>query len=353
MRLFSLVLLLIFPALTYTQPSALDSALWSQKDTAYQQALANYQTFEQEHGHFLQTPNVKLHYLTFGDPANTAMIWAHGTFGSAYGFADIAKEISDLGFYVIAIDYYGHGQTGYPTHEVSLYHLADDIRFLMDQLEIKRTIVGGLSRGGSVASAFYDAYPDRTLAIVLEDGGSVSWVNEVHKIGLEEARKRLGEFVLPEMPLFERKSEAFWHYNKGTDKGSKNWLINSLRQDANGLWGYNPGLYQWLGEDSLQGALDGAFRPTIVPLFEASTTMMQPKIIYRNLHVPLLIFDPIDERDWMKDFLAANQALQQQHPNLITHLVYEETGHTVHFERPERFTKDLIAFLKKVQHTNR
>jgi len=324
-----------------------------QKEQTYQQALANYQAFEKEHGHFLQTPNIKLHYLTFGNPANTPLVWAHGTFGSAYGIADIAKEISDLGFYIIAIDYYGHGQTDYPTHEVSLYHLADDIRFLMDHLGIKRTIIGGLSRGGSVASAFYDAYPDRTLAIVLEDGGSVSWVKEVHKIGLEEARKRLGEFILPDMPLFEHKSAAFQHYNKQTDEGSKNWLINSLRQNANGLWGYNPGLYQWLGEDSLQGALDGAFRPTIVPLFEASTTMMQPKIIYRNLHVPLLIFDPIDERDWMKDFLAENQALQQQHPNLITHLVYKETGHAVHFERPERFTKDLIAFLKKVQHSKR
>lgn len=349
MRLFPLVLLLILPTLTYTQPAALDTSLWTKKDSAYQRALANYQAFEQEHGHFLQTPNVKLHYLTFGDPGDTAMIWAHGTFGSAYGFANIAEEISDLGFYVIAIDYYGHGQTDYPVHEVSLYHLADDIRFLMDHLELKQAIIGGLSRGGSVATAFYDTYADRTLAIVLEDGGSVSWVNAVHKMGLEEARKRLGEFVLPEMPLFEHKSEAFQHYNKHTDEGSKHWLINSLRQDANGLWGYNPGLYQWLGEDSLQGALDGAFRPTIVPLFEASTTMMQPKIIYRNLHVPLLIFDPIDERDWMKDFLAENLALQQQHPNLITHLVYEETGHTVHFERPERFTKDLIAFLQKVQ----
>ena len=103
-------------------------------------------------------------------------MWLHGTYGNAYGFVDFAEILVDSGYQVIALDYYGHGQTPLPDHPVSIYHVADDIKVLLDSLQIGRVIIGGLSRGGSIATAFYDEYPERTLALILEDGGSVSWV---------------------------------------------------------------------------------------------------------------------------------------------------------------------------------
>ncbi|WGQ12605.1 alpha/beta fold hydrolase [Pedobacter gandavensis] len=72
---------------------------------------------------------------------------------------------------LIAIDYYGHGQTDIPTHPVSLYHVGDDIKQLMDQLEIKKAVIGGWSRGGGVSTAFYDAYPEFITHIIFENTG--------------------------------------------------------------------------------------------------------------------------------------------------------------------------------------
>ena len=113
--------------------------LWSQGNPSqpvnikakYDSARVEYTQFEKKHGRFVQTKNAKMHYLEWGNPRHIPFIWVHGSFTNAYEFADLSKELVQKGYYVIAIDYYGHGQTPIPTHDVSLYHVADDIKTLM------------------------------------------------------------------------------------------------------------------------------------------------------------------------------------------------------------------------------
>ncbi|KQR67334.1 alpha/beta fold hydrolase [Pedobacter sp. Leaf176] len=134
----------------------------------YSTAKKQYSTFEKTHGRFIQTKNVNMHYLTWGNSSNPCLIWAHGSMNNGYELLDIANDLVKAGFYVIAIDYYGHGKTAIPNHAVSLYHVADDIKFLIDKLFIKRAFVGGFSRGGYIATAFYDAYPKSVSGLILE-----------------------------------------------------------------------------------------------------------------------------------------------------------------------------------------
>jgi pimeloyl-ACP methyl ester carboxylesterase len=42
-------------------------------------------------------------------------------------------------------------------------------------MKIEKAIIGGWSRGGTISSAFYDAYPETVQALIFEDGGSVAW----------------------------------------------------------------------------------------------------------------------------------------------------------------------------------
>lgn len=119
--------------------------LWSQDSPSqpvnikakYDSAQVAFTQFEKKHGGFIQTKNVKMHYLEWGNPRHTPFIWIHGSFTNAYEFADLAKELVQKGYYVIAIDYYGHGQTPIPAQDVSLYHVADDINTLMS---VKKTV---------------------------------------------------------------------------------------------------------------------------------------------------------------------------------------------------------------------
>ena len=108
----------------------------------YKKAKVNFANFEKVHGHFIETKNVRMHYLTWGRPSGIPLIWSHGSFTNGYEMLNIADSLAKANYYIIAIDYYGHGQTAIPDHEVSLYHVADDIKFLMDKLNIKKSVIG-------------------------------------------------------------------------------------------------------------------------------------------------------------------------------------------------------------------
>ena len=95
---------------------------------------------------------------------------------TAFEIIGVQSGLVEAGYRVIAIDYRGHGKTqgSFNASNTSLYHIADDIAQLMNYLEIDKAVVGGLSKGGWIATAFYDAYPNKVLGLLLEDGGSFS-----------------------------------------------------------------------------------------------------------------------------------------------------------------------------------
>ncbi|PHN02408.1 alpha/beta fold hydrolase [Flavilitoribacter nigricans] len=311
-------------------------------------ALKQYLEVEKKIGGYIRTPNGRLHYLRIGPRTGQTLIWLHGTYGHAYDFLDFADILAARGYQVIALDYYGHGQTKIPEHPVSIYHLADDLKMLMDHLVIDGAIVGGLSRGGTIATAFYDAYPERVKALILADGGSVSWVTEVQKLSEEEAGQRFGQFEAPVSQAYPTQRQAYDALQFGPDSSKHFRKLNAIQYIDTVGWSFNYNLAQWLWEDNLEHVLDGAFRPTTVPLFEASNTMLNPSIVYRNLDVPMLIIDPVKAGDWLMDFEDENRALRDQHPEWITHLIYEDTYHNMQLDQPEQFRSDILAFLKKV-----
>ncbi|HEU5138865.1 MAG TPA: alpha/beta hydrolase [Bacillales bacterium] len=73
-------------------------------------------------------------------------------------------------FRVILYDARGHGQSGISTERVTISRLAEDLRLLLDELEVDRAVVCGYSSGGSVAQEFALVYPERTKALILSGG---------------------------------------------------------------------------------------------------------------------------------------------------------------------------------------
>lgn len=317
----------------------------------YTQAKKAFMAFERKYGAFIQTENVKMHYLRWGDPANPCLIWAHGSMNSSYELMHVADSLANAGFFVLAIDYYGHGQTVLPEHEVSIYHIADDIRYLMDDLSIERAFIGGFSRGGYVATAFYDSYPDRVLGLILEDGGSVAANTHYHRMNLETLKEKSLEFKesvgSPWARVFQTEFDAFAAlYAIDGDKTDFS-VFSLIKEEDGGGWSvvYSemPALFH-LGNP--QQFLNLTLRPSLVPLFARSMVVMEPSLIFRNLDVPILILDPVRAGESMP-FEKENQAFKNQHPALVNHIIYENTGHNIHYEHPERFTHDVLRFMKK------
>ena len=96
-------------------------------EQAFNRALDEYEKFEVEHGHFIETPNVKLHYSTWGDSNNTPFIWIHGTYQNSTEIIDVVDSIVASGFYVTAIDVYGHGLTAVSYTHLRAHETSHDI----------------------------------------------------------------------------------------------------------------------------------------------------------------------------------------------------------------------------------
>jgi pimeloyl-ACP methyl ester carboxylesterase len=328
--------------------------------TLFHLAQKDFSEYEKIHGHYIQTNNVKMHYLTWGKPTDTPLVWIHGTYSNGYELYEIVDALVQIGFYVIAVDYYGHGLTPLPTKEVSLYHVADDIKFLLDNLKIKKAVIGGWSRGGSISTAFYDAYPNTVLGLILEDGGSVAWDVNNHKETIDSLTKETIENYKyrGKQPSYESDFDAYWSmYNYWGIKGKTGLKLKKemftciarIKKDTYGKYNINPGVNDFTCENSAEQELTVVNRAFAAnSLFGASTHLLYPKIIYRNLNVPMLIFDPTSKDDWF-DFVEENKKLQQTHPTLITHKIYEKTWHGVKDERPNEVLKEIQVFLNKLK----
>lgn len=72
-------------------------------------------------------------------------------------------------FRIITIDLRGHGESDAPLWRYTLEQSADDVRALLDHLEIQRALFVGLSMGGYILFAFYRKYAARVKGLILAD----------------------------------------------------------------------------------------------------------------------------------------------------------------------------------------
>lgn len=316
----------------------------------YNQARNEFEKFEKAHGNFLSTRNINMHYLTWGDPENLPLIWIHGSFTNSYEIKDLAHKITQQGYYLIAIDYYGHGLTPIPNHEVSLCHVADDILDLLNHKSIDKAVIGGWSRGGYIASAFYDSYPERVKGLILEDGGSVTANSFYHALEDEKLTALIQNLFSErvEYKKFNSEHEVYKEYYDSDDPGIQFELLAWITQDKDGFYTIAPGIEELFHMASPDQFLKNIKSPTQAPLFARSMAVMEPLIIFRNLKVPILILDPVSEGD-LFPFEQENKRLKNLHPDLITHNIYENTGHNIHYEKPEKFIEDVMIFLNSLK----
>jgi pimeloyl-ACP methyl ester carboxylesterase len=114
--------------------------------------------------------------------AGTPFIFQHGLGGDVQQPFGLFQP--PAGFRLLAFDCRGHGETqplGDP-NQFALAAFADDLRALLDHLQIHRAIIGGISMGAAVALNFALRYPDRVLGLVLS---RPAWLDEPNPWNVE------------------------------------------------------------------------------------------------------------------------------------------------------------------------
>ena len=210
---------------------------------------------------------------------------------------------------------------GYPPSDVpedvgqySQARAVEDIRDVMDHLEIERAHVVGLSMGGFAALHFGMAHPDRALSLVVAGAGYGA--EKEH----EEYFRTLSRDVADEFE--EQGSEAFSHtYGMAASR------IPFLVKDPRG-WGE---FRRMLGEHSAIGSANTmrgvqAGRPSLYDLEDALAKIAAPTLIVVG-----------DEDDHC---LNPGTYLKRTIPSSGL-VVMPKTGHTLNLEEPESFNRTI------------
>jgi pimeloyl-ACP methyl ester carboxylesterase len=106
-----------------------------------------------------------IHYVDTGGNL-PPIVLAHGLLMDHEMF-DPQVEALNARYRIITWDARCHGETETTDDPFSYSDLAEDLRGLLDRLEIERAVIGGMSQGGFVALRFALKYPERTAALIL------------------------------------------------------------------------------------------------------------------------------------------------------------------------------------------
>ena len=119
---------------------------------------------------FAKLDNARIHYKSWGK-GKDALVLVHGWGCNLNHWRDQIPDFSKRNR-VIALDLPGHGESDKPqqtTYTMDLF--ANAIDAVLKDAKAERAVVAGHSMGTPVARQFYRKYPQKTLAIVIVDGG--------------------------------------------------------------------------------------------------------------------------------------------------------------------------------------
>lgn len=131
---------------------------------------------------FTVNDGTRLHYWQAGEGKTLLMI--HGWTQSAAAFKYNISKLSEK-YKVIAVDLRGHGESDKPTHGYRLSRFAKDIHDLILGLDLKDVTILGWSMGCSVIWSYWDLFGSERLSkIILVDEPGWLLKTEENDLGL-------------------------------------------------------------------------------------------------------------------------------------------------------------------------
>ena len=121
-------------------------------------------------GSFIKTSNGVVHYQLTGPDDAEIVVLVHGFSVPAFIWEPTFVFLKEQGYQVLRFDLFGRGFSDRPDKEYGLELFSQQLKDLLDQLEIEQPInLIGLSMGGPIVSRFTHQNPHRVKRLILED----------------------------------------------------------------------------------------------------------------------------------------------------------------------------------------
>ena len=247
----------------------------------------------------LDRDGVRLYYEVHGE--GPALILTHGYSATSQMWAGQIDPLAPH-FKVVTWDMRGHGQSDYPQDQGAYSEEATvaDMAALLDAVDARDAVVGGLSLGGYMSLAFHATHPERTRALLIIDTGP----------GYKNDQARDG-----------------WNANA---------IRRAERYEAEGLGDLSKASAEVrLARHRNASGLARAARGML--------TQKNPRVIESlpSIAVPSLVVVGADDTP----FLAASDYMASKIPG-AKKVVIENAGHSANIDQPQAFNAALLGFLK-------
>ena len=127
-----------------------------------------------------------------GDP----VLWVHGFPLNRTFWKGQVEALSADARHIVP-DLRGFGESDVPSGNYTMDLYANDLRALMDHLNVGRAVIASLSMGGYVALAFARQFPDRLRGLILADTRAAADTAEAAKGRRDNADRVLSEGPVP------------------------------------------------------------------------------------------------------------------------------------------------------------
>ena len=250
---------------------------------------------------------ITMHYASQGTNQKGVLLLLHGLVDSWFSFSGVLPSIP-LEYKVYAVDQRGHGNTSKPETDYRLENYVSDALAFMDRMEISEVILVGHSMGSFISQRIAIDHPERVKGLVLIGSAPRTENNPLVaqlKLTFEELEDPIDlEFIREVQAPYRPLPEAF--FDRVVEESAKA-PVRVWRQALDGL------------EVDHRAELPSITAPTLI--------LAGDKDVF---------FTPEEQHELAK--LIPNSSLE----------IYEETGHGVQWERPDKASEHLLAFLETI-----
>lgn len=253
---------------------------------------------------------VTLPYVEQGDPSGVPVVLLHGVTDSWRSFEQVLPHLPPW-MHTLALTQRGHGDADRPAAGYRTRDYAEDIAAFMDALDLRQAVVVGHSMGATHAQRFAVDHPDRLLGLVLAASFSTYSDNPAAVDFWESSVSRLAD---PIDPVFVREFQESTLARPVSPEFLDAVVRESLKVPAR-VW---RATFEGFLEDDCAPDLGRIAAPT--------------QIVWGDRDA----FCPRHAQDTLLATIEGSRLVE-----------YEGAGHAVHWEQPQRFAADVVAFVQQ------
>ena len=262
-------------------------------------------------------PNVNVYVEDINPTGNKTILFIHGWPGNHNLFEYQLNQLPKLGYRCIGMDIRGFGQSDRPWSGYDYNRLSDDVRCIIDVLQLKNITLGGHSTGGAIVIRYmarHKGYGVSKLALFAAAAPSL-------------IQRPYFPYGLPEQAVLD------------IIKGTYNDRPNMLKNFGNMIFHnyVTPALSNWIFQLGLQAS---SWATAAI-----ANTWIEEEGLFKDLeaiYVPTLILHGLNDQVCLYP-LAIEQRNGIRNSKLVP---LESCGHFLFYDQMERFNKELVQFIE-------